>query len=79
MKGVQICCFMGLIYLFLFDLFNRNILVTSIVLSTMIHVSDIIISKLQFLPSSTSESSQETAIIKLGVYDKLLGIDKVVI
>ena len=45
----------------------------------MIHVSDIIISKLQFLPSSTSESSQETAIIKLGVYDKLLGIDKVVI
>lgn len=47
-------------------------------LSTVLHASDIIISKLWFLPSSTSESSQETNIIKVVVYDKVLEIDKVV-
>lgn len=36
-----------------------------------------IINKLWFLPSSTVESSHETAIIKVGIYDKVLGIDKV--
>lgn len=62
----------------LFDLFKRNILIASTVLSTVLYAGDIIISELWFLPSSTSESSQETNTIKVGVYDKVLGIEKVV-
>lgn len=44
----------------------------------MLHASDTIISKLWLLPSSTSESSQETNVIKVSVYNKVLGTDKVV-
>lgn len=71
-------CSIGLISLPLFDLFKRDILITTSVVSTMLHASDMIISKLWFLPSSTSESSQETNVIKVSVYNKVLGTDKVV-
>lgn len=40
--------------------------------STVLHSSDILIIKLWFLPSDVSESSQETDIIKVGCYDKVV-------
>lgn len=63
---------MGLICFPWFDLFKRNVLITTLVLCAVLHASDIIINKLWLLPSSASESSQETDIIKVGSYDKVL-------
>lgn len=55
----------------LFDLFNINIFIITIVLTTVLHASDIIISKPWFLISSASESRLTDA-INVDDYDKVL-------
>ena len=51
---------------------KRNILIITVVLTTLLHASDIIISKLWFLLSSASESRPETDKINVDDYDKVL-------